>query len=494
MAPSEATPPESDPETSAFGAVRRIYLERDTGVLALGSEADGADRLFFVSGDLYLRPEHPLAVGAAPDEEEGEGRKTVAVAAIVDLVKRVAAGDFEFSEGIAHISSDLVGPLPTASVLMEGAVRNLDEFQLLKQLGGEERRFVATTGEESLQTLPDLDPQEAFLLSRLDQPTPVKELLRQADMERERTLEKLCRLQAIDLIRPQDKAVEAEAQGVLTAELVQRFSDRIRDGLERSPLELDPRYHRERIGALMGQLGEMTFYELLQVEVSAPAEQIHDAYTKLARLVHPGHAESLGLRGKEAGMHLLFERATEAYLTLSDSERSRKYLAEMGPLVKSTAGKPSEAVRDKEEKKLADHNFRLAKSMALREEYHFAIELLNQAVRADPKPEYYVLLAECQEQNPQWARKAIFNYSQALELAPGEPDIVTARAKLYAQIGNTLRAREEFDKVLQTVPGHPEAVRGLARLKHLASRRGEEGPFRRALGWVGRLVGKARSG
>ncbi len=490
MVPTEATP-EPDPRASAFAAVRRIYLERETGVLALGN----ADRLFFVSGELYLRPEHPLAPAAADaGEEGGEGRRVLAVAAIVDLMSGVTAADFEFQEGIAHISSDLVGPLPTASVLMEGAVRNRDEFQLLKQLGGEERRFVATTGEESLQSLPDLDPQEAFLLSRLDQPTPVKELLRQADLERGATLEKLCRLQAIDLIRPQEKAVQAESPGILTAELVQRFSDRIRDGLERSPLSLDPRYHRERIGALMRQLGEMTFYELLQVEISSLPEEIHDAYTKLARLVHPSHAAALGLEGKEAGMHLLFERATEAYLTLSDSERTRKYLLEIGPLARSSAGKPSEEVRKKESKGVAEHNFRMAKSMALREEYHFAIELLNQAVRTDPKPEYYALLAECLEQNPKWARKAIFNYSEALELAPADADLRVARAKLFAQIGNTRRAREEFEKVLEAVPGHAEAVRGLAGLRRTAGASGEQGLLRRFLDWIGRWVGKDRSG
>ena len=45
-------------------------------------------------------------------------------------------------------------------------------------------------------------------------------------------------------------------------------------------------------------------------------------------------------------------------------------------------------------------------------------ELLNAAIRMAPKAKYHALLGRCQSENPKWVRKAIQNYTQALELEP----------------------------------------------------------------------------
>ena len=63
----------------------------------------------------------------------------------------------------------------------------------------------------------------------------------------------------------------------------------------------------------------MEFYSILGLEPGASPAEIKRAYRRLSRRYHPG--VNPGDRQAEA----LFERITEAYETLSDPDRRRKY-------------------------------------------------------------------------------------------------------------------------------------------------------------------------
>ncbi len=460
--------------------VRGIYRGRRSGELRL--EADGRrERLYFENGDLYLPAAHALAaaVGEAPPRQ---------------LARRLAegwsgwtAGSYEFLEGRERSGAEWVGPLPTAHVLMEEAVAGKNDFQLLRQLGGQESEFVAVAPER--QAALDLDTHEAFFLSRLERPVAVKDLLRQVELELSGALVRLCRLQAADLIRPRGEVPEAVPEAAVTRQLVERFSQRIRQELVRKPLELHPEEHRRQLKELLQRLGELNHYELLGLGLGADSEEIHDAYMRLARLVHPAHSRRLGLVGKEGGLELLFERATEAYLTLSDPERARAYLNRIGTAGLGEQQGPSPRVRRKELRELAAEKYKLATNYAAREEYHFAIQLLEQAVEVDPQPAYFVLLGECQERNPRWVDRALSSYSQAVQLAREDPELRTRLARCYEQLGRLDRAKEEYEAALERMPGFPDAVAGLERLKSPPRAAGDEGP---GGGWLERLLAMLR--
>ena len=102
------------------------------------------------------------------------------------------------------------------------------------------------------------------------------------------------------------------------------FSARIAQRLGERPLDLDPDFHRERVAGLMRQAGEATFYQLLDLPPTAAAQEIHEAYDLISRLVHPANAPRLGLVGREGVLEMLFEQLTQAYLNLSQPERRRK--------------------------------------------------------------------------------------------------------------------------------------------------------------------------
>jgi tetratricopeptide (TPR) repeat protein len=472
-----------------YELLRDIYLNRRTGVLELPGDKE-PERMVFISGDLYVPADHPLrelaelwailkARDGAPSMEGGQpggsdgdwtpppdaDHESLSLTGV--LVDRLFAAEQErtvFKEQPARVSPELVGPLPMSKIVMDCSVHDSDEFQLLRRLGGEDVEYQALPGAQSPDQLPQLDPQEAFLLSRLEQPTAIRELLAQMDLDRLETLAKLCRLQAVDLIRPEGDAPSAQDKEFLTAEIIRKFGDRIARSLEQEPLEMSPSSHRELLRDLLSRLGELNFFELLRIDLGSTADEIQEAFVELGRIVHPGHSSHLGLKGKEAGLQMLFEKATEAYLTLSDPERSRLYCLEVGPVSSTRTISYDSKVRREEEVDSARHNFNIAKGLVWQQQLHSAIQLLEQAVKIDPQPEYYALLGQCQAENPNWVEKAIQSYHHAARLRPEDPELHAALGQLLERTGQLSQARREYEAALKEIPGFPEAEEGLARL------------------------------
>ena len=284
-----------------------VFRERRTGVLRLEKE-EGGETWSFVSGDLYLPPEHRLVETFRKQRDVTSGEAGFSWIELgLAMLERWHGGDYEFVSGAGEITADLYGPLPTAALVMHAAVRGLSEFDLAKLLGGDDQLFVTGgTAVEGLGT--ELDPHEAFFLSRLEQPVALRDLLQVAELDRPTALAKLCRLQAVDMIRQHvEEKKGSEESPLLSPKLLANFSRRIEESLAESPVQAEPDAHRTKIAGLLSRLGGMNFYELLGLGVGAGSEDIHAAYTRLARVVHPANAGPLGLEGKEAGLQLLFE-------------------------------------------------------------------------------------------------------------------------------------------------------------------------------------------
>jgi tetratricopeptide (TPR) repeat protein len=202
------------------------------------------------------------------------------------------------------------------------------------------------------------------------------------------------------------------------------FSERIARSLAERPLELGAEEHRERVAAMLREVGGVTFYQLLSLGPTASPEKVHEGYERVARLVHPSHAPSLGLEGREGVLEVLFERATAAYVTLSHPGRRRDYDREIGP-----AGWPETVIgksRSEENRDRARGYFNRATAFAAKDEFHFAIELLREAVRIDPQAKYFVLLGDLQTRNQNWLRHAVESYARALEIGGPDPQVEEA--------------------------------------------------------------------
>ena len=497
-------------EIRFFDAIRLAYQEGWTGRLGLNS-ADLRGQLFFVGGDLYISPEHPFEAsatawansiralrrsadgkaGAEAGRAEASHSESVSQEAVEvrsatkrltselsDLLDPCAREACHFVDGAGQIRLDLIGPLPTARLVMELSVRGEDEGDLLRQLGGAGTSFVASSEEKGNSTGVELDPQEAFLLSRLEEPLTVGDLVQQLNVERIETLQNLCRLQAAGMIRRDSGSAGGPQTSSFDLELVERLSERIADSLEKEPLSLAIDEHRELLRSLLGRMGDMTFFELLAVSPQSEVKEVHRAFMELGRMVHPSHASRLALAGGERALRLLLERATEAYFILSDSERRAEYFEEIGPLRIDELDAATGEERQAEMKSVARRNFQLARNLADRQEFHAAIQLLEQAVRSDPESEYLALLADCQSYNPRWLDRAVRNMWRAVELRPHDGSLRLRLAGLLERRGDMDGAREQYEIALEK---GPDVLAARESLDRLGSRSGSKAVEKKGL-------------
>jgi len=130
---------------------------------------------------------------------------------------------------------------------------------------------------------------------------------------------------------------------------------------------------------------------------------------------------------------------------------------------------------DEEERnrELAREYYRLARRLVETEQFHAAHELLRDATRRDPRPEYFGLLGQVQARNPNWLRRAVDSYRRAVELAPNSVDLRLGLAMTCEKAGYATEAKLHFENVLARSAGDPTALDALDRLSGKVGR--EEG-------------------
>jgi tetratricopeptide (TPR) repeat protein len=233
----------------------------------------------------------------------------------------------------------------------------------------------------------------------------------------------------------------------LTEEELRLFSDRIARSLAERPQAMAVQAHRERVAGLVREMGEATHYEFLGIEPTASALGVHEGFERTARLVHPDNAARLGFSGREGALQVLFERATEAYLTLSAIDRRKRYDRELGPrLWKQRA--PAAVTAAEEAARL----FERARALAAAGQVHSAVELLRESVRMSPKAEALALLGTLEAKNPHWLHDAEQHLDRAIRQGAQTVGLPEALQKVQEKLarlaaGQPLEADQEDEEV-----------------------------------------------
>lgn len=274
----------------------------------------------------------------------------------------------------------------------------------------------------------------------------------------------------------------AEVRGFLAQNQVERFRRRIGASLASEPVTLPAEEHRRHVAALFAQLGDLDFYELLQVMPQAREEEVHRAYVAAARLLHPHNAPRLALPAAEVALELLFERATEAYLTLSDADRAVRYAAGMVGRQRSA---PVGRGRDEERRREAARQFRIAQSLATDGRYHDAVQVLQQVVKLERRSEHFALLSECLANNPNWLPRAMEAARAAAELAPENAVLRARLAHLHERTGDRSQALDRYREALELDPDLADARAGRERLTPEVESTASGGFVRRLLARLG---------
>ncbi len=245
-----------------------------------------------------------------------------------------------------------------------------------------------------------------------------------------------------------------------TPRVVDLLRERIGEELIGKPLELGVEEHSRELTRIARQVSGEDFYGLLGVKHGVGDAEIHDAYTRLARLVHPAHAERKGLGCRREILEMLFNRITSSYVALSDGDRRNVYDRSRQPAtMRAERDTPD---RRQEKQQLAERNFRLSVSYLKMMDFSVAIDLLREAVRLDPQPHYYERLAQAQAKNPQWLADAVESYHAAVGLSPNDVSLRLGLAQMLERNQDPEGALAQYQEVAKLDPDNGVAIHALA--------------------------------
>lgn len=414
-------------------ALQDVFVRQRTGILTVVGEG-GREKFVVLGGQLYLSGTNPcredldrvLAGPPAGGDDPRFDPRSYLNRELRKLVRKLSkalaarkVGDLRFAGQLADVPDDVIGPVPTAPLVMDLATHGLTAEELLRRLGGAAAKYRTAADDRMRLRVPDVDVDDMVLLDRLEKSATVGSLIAN-DEEPAEVLRRLVRLDSVGLVEAVSEPSRAAAG--LSREVLGRIADRVREDLESHPLEIDPKAHRARVDRLLEDYGRLGYYDLLEVEADASAEDVHAAFMKMAREAHPVHAEALGLSSGRK-LEWLLSRLTEAYLVLSDPERSAEYRRGAGTVPVPRQAIPDSDERSSERVALARESYLVALDRIEREDYFYAIEMLRHAIRNDERAEYYALLGSCQMENKQWLHLAVDSFRRAVQLSPEDEEL-----------------------------------------------------------------------
>ena len=389
--------------------------------------------------------------------------------------------------GVAH------APLSAGQMLLEAARRLPAEFVAARF--PDRGESVSRPGQLSAD-LP-LQPEEGFVLSRLDAPVRVSELAAMTGLPEEQTLRALYTLFLYGLLR-RERAPVAFDPGLVAQALAAQAAEPKESAppvsaaqpAEESAAEeeADP---LAALDTLFARAAAHTHYEVLGVGRSVPPAEIKSAYYALARRFHPDRFS------READAELLsriesaFARVAKAYDVLSESKARAAYDLRLGRTPDSSGGGQQQQQREQKPDAGAgggaattgagvpgktagagdvpagaEEKFRLGQEALRQNDYEAAARLLGEATMLAPQQaRYRAFHGRALAHNRRTRRLAETELQAAIALEPRAADYRVMLGELYRDIGLRRRAEEELGRALTLDPAHADARRLLRSLR-----------------------------
>ena len=403
--------------------------------------------------------------------------QTRLVADVLRLALLWTDGAWEF-EARSRLSQEFNTQIDFAELLFEAARRLPPNFAAARF---EDPAELITPVETPLLNI-NLLPAEAFLLSRVDRPTTVREIVAVSGLGNDETLGHLYALALAGLLkREQWPAVFRGEQATRPAapkkaapppppppQVVREQSH------DTDPQDLE--------NLLVRVKNARTHYEVLGVarEISAP--ELKTVYYQLARRYHPDRfrksAAELVPRIEAA-----FARITQAYDTLRDDQLRASYdaklevrkkvdqLADTAPKASAPVAEPAAVVDTGDEPVVS-----AAERAALQFKEGFAalemgqkkvaLGLFASAARAVPnEPRYRAFYGQVLAENEATRRAAETELNAAIKLDPQNAEYRMILAELYRDLGLKLRAKGEAERAVAADPNNRKARDLLRTLK-----------------------------
>ena len=315
----------------------------------------------------------------------------------------------------------------------------------------------------------NLLPAEVFLLSRVDRPTVLQDLISISGMSEEETLQIVYSLTLGGLLKRENwKSAFRDPQPAPQPEPEKESTP----SREQSEVDL------EQIESFLGHVkNAQTHYEVLDVNWDVSAESLKTVYYQLARRYHPDRFRR-SYPAVVSRLESAFARITQAYDTLRDdglrasynskieARRKAEQLTDSAPKVSQESIAEGEAEPAVSKAARAAEQFKEGIAALELGERKVALGLFASAARAVPnEPRYRANYGRLLAGHERTRRAAEAELTAAIKLDPGNAEYRVILAELYRDLGLKLRAKGEAERAVAADPNHQRARELLRELK-----------------------------
>ncbi|HSS22338.1 MAG TPA: DnaJ domain-containing protein [Pyrinomonadaceae bacterium] len=307
-------------------------------------------------------------------------------------------------------------------------------------------------------------PAESFLLSRLDKPMKLGELVLESGLPE---LEALRVIYGLAL----SGFVEREYwQNAFRSDIPRPVKEKQKAAAEvgqaeRSDAWLAASVENEDLSEFLARQRRATnHYEVLELTEEAKLTEIKDAYYAMARRYHPDRFHLKSGTKQHAEIGTVFARITHAYDTLVNPETRATYdLTLMRTKKLAQTAKPKDAADDDLDDldsggSRAEHSFKEGFAALDQGRFESAIQYLATAVRLDPQDaRFRAYYGKALAANESTRRLAENEIQTAVKLEPNNILFRTMLAELYFELKFHRRAQAELDRVLAVDPKNGQA-------------------------------------
>ena len=467
-----------------------IYFERTTVVFAASNIRNLRLREYLSKNNLISKKEltsmgangsdialaKALSAKGALTQTQAEGLLANLVADVLRVALLWTEGNWEFDQR-AHLGEEVRLNIDVRKLVREAAHRLPVSFV------GTRFTNPGETLSRSPQTVDDQTflPAESFLLSRLDAPTSLEQLLAVSGLPELDALRTIYGLALGDVIKGHfwQPAFRDVARGAEDAEppvpVIQEQGTSAPWTIEKDDHHL--RQFLERVESAEEH------YDVLDLTPNAGAEQIKEVYYSLARSYHPDRFHLKSATSLQARLSAAFARVTQAYETLSDPttrstydaslERKRQFSGVPSkpklPIAEEDYSNAGDALPDRQS---TDPEREFHEGMGALQQGRFkaALPHLATAARMDPADaRYRAYYGRALAGSDATRRLAETEISAAVKLDPSNALYRTMLAELYFELKFFKRAQAELDRALQLDPnaaGANQLRRKMARTRY----------------------------
>jgi curved DNA-binding protein CbpA len=460
---------------SNLRALRLREYVSNRGVIAEKDRASLANNL----PDLALAAS--LSASGTLRQKDVDGLLATLVADVLRVALLWTEGSWQFNDR-ARLDDPVHIQVDTANLLQAAAQRLPLKFVSSRfQNQGETISRASEVPRTS-----NLLPAESFMLSRLDEPTTMEDLVASSGLG--------------------EQAAYGVIYGLALCGLVKReyWRNAFRTEPAKTEEQTSPRVAPETPAGEAGQTGSRwasvsdeeeelekfllrlnqatNYYEIMELPPTAGANEIKDAYYALARRYHPDRFHLQFGTQLHSKLSSAFARITQAYERLTDPnarsaydkaiERSRR-LSESAPKTTKvessvdSAGDPKSKTGDSEtDSSRAEHNFREGLEALKEDRIEAASSYLAAASRLAPQEAryraYYGRALAASEKTRRLAENEI---QAAVKLDPASANFRTMLAELYFDLKFHRRAQTEVERALALDPNNASAQSLLRKLE-----------------------------